>query len=125
MNLVPVLRDGADPTRMRVAATAGEGGGATLGHLPMGLHLPSRALLGLRPEHVVPCAAEVAIAEVEVRAVEALGADAIAYGMLGGQPVVVRLDSQLPVRAGDRLPVTATAAHLHFFDMDSGKRIET
>ena len=59
-----------------------------------------------------------------MRVVEALGADSFAYGALGGQPVVVRLDSQLKVRAGDRLPITSSADHLHFFDTDSGKRIE-
>jgi len=37
---------------------------------------------------------------------------------------VVRLDSQMPVRAGDRLPIASSAEHLHFFDIDSGKRFE-
>jgi sn-glycerol 3-phosphate transport system ATP-binding protein len=103
-----------------------EGGAsdATLGHLPMGLHLPSEALLGLRPEHIEPCAAQDAIAEVDVRVVEALGADSFAYGSLGGQPIVVRLDSHARVRAGDKLPVTSSPDHLHFFDAQSGKRIE-
>ncbi|RZT41873.1 sn-glycerol-3-phosphate import ATP-binding protein UgpC [Cupriavidus agavae] len=121
MNLVPVVRSGA---QMRVVPKDGQGGEATLGHLPMGLHLPEQALLGLRPEHVEPCAAHDAIAEVEVRVVEALGADSYAYGTLGGQPIVVRLDSHMPVRAGDKLPITASADHLHFFDTQSGKRIE-
>ncbi len=81
-------------------------------------------MLGLRPEHIEPCAAHEAIAEIDVRLVEALGADSFAYGALGGQPVVVRLDSNMQVRGGDRLPITASAEHLHFFDTDSGKRIE-
>ncbi|MHA7680895.1 sn-glycerol-3-phosphate import ATP-binding protein UgpC [Cupriavidus sp. PET2-C1] len=127
MNLVPVARTngGQGEAQMRVEQKPGaQGAPATLGHLPMGLHLPERALLGLRPEHIEPCAAHEAIAEIEVRLVEALGADSFAYGTLGGQPVVVRLDSNMPVRGGDRLPITATAEHLHFFDTDSGKRIE-
>ncbi|WP_149135735.1 sn-glycerol-3-phosphate import ATP-binding protein UgpC [Cupriavidus campinensis] len=131
MNLVPVVRTNAaqGEAQMRVvpkANGAGEGQGApaTLGHLPMGLHLPEQALMGLRPEHIEPCAAHDAIAHVDVRVVEALGADSFAYGSLGGQPFVVRLDSHMPVRAGDRLPVTASADHLHFFDTTSGKRID-
>jgi len=125
MNLVPVARDGANgEARMKVQAQQGGAPGTSLGHLPMGLHLPERALLGLRPEHIEPCAAHEAIAEVDVRAVEALGADSFAYGTLGGQQVVVRLDSQMPVRAGDRLPIASSAEHLHFFDIDSGKRFE-
>ena len=130
MNLVPVTRDGAGQgaaggdTQMRVVPKEGQASTATLGHLPMGLHLPAQALMGLRPEHIEPCAANDAIAEVDVRVVEALGADSFAYGALGGQPLVVRLDSQMHVRAGDKLPITASAEHLHFFDAQSGKRIE-
>ena len=59
-----------------------------------------------------------------MRVVEALGADSFAYGSLGGQAVVVRLDSHARVRAGDRLPVTSSAEHLNFFSPDTGKRIE-
>ena len=126
MNLVPVVRNGAGQggAQMRVVPREGQAESATLGHLPMGLHLPEQALMGLRPEHIEPCATHEAIAEVDVRVVEALGADSFAYGSLGGQPVVVRLDSHMPVRAGDRLPITASADHLHFFDMQHGRRIE-
>lgn len=125
MNLVPVVRNGdAGGAQMRVVGKEGNANGATLGHLPMGLHLPAEALLGLRPEHIEPCASHDAIAEVDVRVVEALGADSFAYGSLGGQPIVVRLDSHARVQAGDRLPVTSSADHLHFFDAQSGKRIE-
>ncbi|PLP97336.1 sn-glycerol-3-phosphate import ATP-binding protein UgpC [Cupriavidus pauculus] len=130
MNLVPVARNGAGQgtnggeAQMRVVQKEGHTGTATLGHLPMGLHLPEQALMGLRPEHIEPCATHEAIAEVDVRVVEALGADSFAYGTLGGQSIVVRLDSHMPVRAGDKLPITASADHLHFFDMQDGKRIE-
>ncbi|WP_454736265.1 sn-glycerol-3-phosphate import ATP-binding protein UgpC [Cupriavidus necator] len=127
MNLIPVVRNAAGDSsaQMRVVAKEGvDAATATLGHLPMGLHLPEQALLGLRPEHIEPCAAHEAIAEVDVRVVEALGADSFAYGSLGGQPVVVRLESHARVRAGDKLPVTSSADHLHFFAPDTGKRIE-
>lgn len=130
MNLIPVERNNntQGPATMRV--TTGEKGGeapawpATLGQLPMGLHLPEAALLGLRPEHIEPCSDAQAIAHVDVRVVEALGADSYAYGALGGQPVVVRLDSHMKISAGDRLPITASADHLHFFDPQSGRRID-
>lgn len=130
MNLIPVTRNDlvagsvGPQAQMRVLGADGQATDATLGHLPMGLHLPEQALLGLRPEHVEPCAAEVAIAHIDVRVVEALGADSYAYGLLGGQQVVARLDSHAHVRAGERLPVTASAEHLHFFDRETGKRIE-
>ncbi len=130
MNLIPVVRNEAgqgtvpSDAPMRVLGPDGQPSDATLGHLPMGLHLPQQALLGLRPEHLEPCAAHEAIAQIDVRVVEALGADSFAYGTLGGQQVVVRLDGHMGVQAGEKLPVTASSDHLHFFDHASGKRIE-
>ncbi|MGE1003545.1 sn-glycerol-3-phosphate import ATP-binding protein UgpC [Ralstonia pseudosolanacearum] len=124
MNLVPVSRHAGEGAQIRVDGAQACDAPATLGHLPMGLHLPEHALMGLRPEHIEPCAADRAIAFVEVRLVEALGADAFAYGALAGHPVVVRLDPHASVKAGDRLPITASADHLHWFDPQTTRRIE-
>ncbi|AXV73825.1 sn-glycerol-3-phosphate ABC transporter ATP-binding protein UgpC [Ralstonia solanacearum] len=124
MNLVPVSRHAGEGAQIRVDGAQAGDAPATLGHLPMGLHLPEHALMGLRPEHIEPCAADRAIAFVEVRLVEALGADAFAYGALAGHPVVVRLDPHASVKAGDRLPITAAADHLHWFDPQTTRRIE-
>ena len=82
------------------------------------------ALMGLRPEHIEPCTADQAIAHVDVRVVEALGADAFAYGALAGHPIVVRLEPHANVKAGDKLPITASADHLHWFDPQTTRRIE-
>lgn len=124
MNLVPVSRHAGEGAQIRVDGAQADDAPATLGHLPMGLHLPAHALMGLRPEHIEPCTADQAIAFVEVRQVEALGADAFAYGTLAGHPIVVRLDPYASVKAGDRLPVTASADHLHWFDPQTTRRIE-
>ncbi|AXW62301.1 sn-glycerol-3-phosphate ABC transporter ATP-binding protein UgpC [Ralstonia solanacearum] len=124
MNLVPVSRQAGEGVQIRVDGAKVGDAPATLGHLPMGLHLPGHALMGLRPEHIKPCATDQAIAFVEVRLVEALGADAFAYGALAGHPIVVRLDPHASVKAGDRLPVTASADHLHWFDPQTTRRIE-
>ncbi|MGH1508014.1 sn-glycerol-3-phosphate import ATP-binding protein UgpC [Ralstonia solanacearum] len=124
MNLVPVSRHAGEGAQIRVDGAQADDAPATLGHLPMGLHLPAHALMGLRPEHIEPCTADQAIAFVEVRQVEALGADAFAYGTLAGHPIVVRLDPHASVKAGDRLPVTASADHLHWFDPQTTRRIE-
>ncbi|MEF9386334.1 sn-glycerol-3-phosphate import ATP-binding protein UgpC [Ralstonia solanacearum species complex bacterium KE056] len=124
MNLVPVSRHAGEGAQIRVDGAQADDAPATLGHLPMGLHLPEHALMGLRPEHIEPCAADQAIALVEVRLVETLGADAFAYGALAGHPVVVRMDPHASVKAGDRLPITASADHLHWFDPQTTRRIE-
>lgn len=124
MNLVPVSRQAGEGAQIRVDGARAGDAPATLGHLPMGLHLPEHALMGLRPEHIEPCAADQAIAFVEVRLVETLGADAFAYGALAGHPVVVRMDPHASVKAGDRLHITASANHLHWFDPQTTRRIE-
>ena len=124
MNLVPVSRNAGGDTQIRVDGAKEIDAAATLGHLPMGLHLPERALMGLRPEHIEPCSADEAIAFIDVRVVEALGADAFAYGALAGHPVVVRLEPHASVKAGDKLPITASAEHLHWFDPQTTRRIE-
>ena len=124
MNLVPVSRNAGGDTQIRVDGAKESDAAATLGHLPMGLHLPERALMGLRPEHIEPCSADEAIAFIDVRVVEALGADAFAYGALAGHPVVVRLEPHASVKAGDKLPITASAEHLHWFDPQTTRRIE-
>jgi len=124
MNLVPVSRNAGGGTQIRVDGAKEGDTPATLGHLPMGLHLPEHALMGLRPEHIEPCSADQAIALIDVRVVEALGADAFAYGALAGHPVVVRLEPHASVKAGDKLPITAAAEHLHWFDPQTTRRIE-
>jgi len=124
MNLVPVSRNAGGGTQIRVDGAKESDAAATLGHLPMGLHLPERALMGLRPEHIESCSADEAIAFIDVRVVEALGADAFAYGALAGHPVVVRLEPHASVKAGDKLPITASAEHLHWFDPQTTRRIE-
>lgn len=124
MNLVPVSRQAGGGPQIRVDGAKEGVACATLGHLPMGLHLPEQALMGLRPEHIEPCAPDQAIAFIDVRVVEALGADAFAYGSLAGHPIVVRLEPHARVQGGDRLPVTASAEHLHWFDPHTTRRIE-
>ena len=61
---------------------------------------------------------------VDVHVVENLGADAFAYGVIGGQPMVVRFPGGHPVKAGDRLAVRAAEEHTHLFHAETGKRIE-
>ena len=124
MNLVPVSRQAGEGAQIRVDGAKEGNESASLGHLPMGLHLPEHALMGLRPEHIEPCTADQAIAHVDVRVVEALGADAFAYGALAGHPIVVRLEPHANVKAGDKLPITASADHLHWFDPQTTRRIE-
>jgi sn-glycerol 3-phosphate transport system ATP-binding protein len=110
MNLVKGLADGA---ALRLD-----------GHtLPLPAAAPSSGeiVLGVRPEHlrVEPGGAW----RVGVDTVEMLGAERLIHGQLAGQPVTVRLDSTEPApHAGDTLPVTLAAEHLHWFDAATQRR---
>ena len=80
--------------------------------------------LGLRPEHCELAASGGAFS-LKVDLVEALGADTLAHGRIGGggPELTVRLPGSLPVAEGDALPLKISADHLHLFDPETGARI--
>ena len=83
-------------------------------------------LLGVRPEHLEPCAASAAMLTIDVDLVEPLGADIIVYGHIGdgeSARVAARLPADAKVEAG-KLPVRYAPANLHWFDPQSGRRID-
>jgi sn-glycerol 3-phosphate transport system ATP-binding protein len=80
-------------------------------------------LLGVRPEHLEPCAASAAIVTAEVDLVEPLGADTLAHGHVDGTRVIVRLPASTPVTEGP-LPLCFAPANRHYFDAASGARVE-
>jgi len=102
-----------------------------IGSPPMNLVAAQRdgreVLLGVRPEHLEPCAQGEAMMTVDVDLIEPLGSDTLVYGHLGangaGARVAVRLHQSVDARAG-HLPVRYDPAQLHWFDPASGKRIE-
>jgi sn-glycerol 3-phosphate transport system ATP-binding protein len=105
-----------------------------IGSPPMNLIPQSGAhsgkLLGIRPEHLEPCAAADAMLTIEVDLIEPLGADTLVYGHIGtadgdgaGTRVAARLPADATAAAG-RLPVRYAQANVHWFDAQSGKRIE-
>jgi sn-glycerol 3-phosphate transport system ATP-binding protein len=83
-------------------------------------------LLGVRPEHLEPCAESEAMLKVDVDLIEPLGSDTLVYGHLGengaGARVAVRLHESVDARAG-RLAVRYPPERTHYFDKASGKRI--
>src|SRR5215468_3565686 len=98
-----------------------------IGSPPMNL-IPSKVggrdlLLGVRPEHLEPCAASEAILTAEVDLVEPLGADTLAHGRVDGTRVVARLPASTHVGEGP-LPLCFAPANRHYFDAGTGARVE-
>jgi sn-glycerol 3-phosphate transport system ATP-binding protein len=102
-----------------------------IGSPPMNL-IPERrggreVLLGVRPEHLAPCAPGDAKLTVDIDLIEPLGSDTLVYGHLAangsGARVAVRLHQSVDARTG-HLPVRYDVAQAHYFDPATGLRIE-
>ncbi len=116
MNLVRG-RVSADGRRLEV-----EGGAqVTLAGAPQAV-LGREAVLGLRPEHLRPCAANEADLVLEITLVEPLGADTLVHGKAGTQSLVARLAASAMPSGG--LPLKIDAGQTHWFDAVSGVRID-
>src|SRR5262245_29524594 len=97
-----------------------------IGSPPMNLIPRAGKILGVRPEHLEPCAAADAMLTIDVDLVEPLGADTLVYGHVGGNAAEARVVVRLPAAASvpqGTLPLRYTPANTHWFDASSGKRI--
>jgi len=97
-----------------------------IGSPPMNLIPRDGRLLGVRPEHLEPCADSEATIIMDVKLVEPLGADTLAYGQVAGSDgarVAARLPATSRVQAG-KLALRYDPANVHWFDSANGKRIE-
>ncbi len=79
--------------------------------------------VGVRPEHMH--VNDAGTLDVLVDLVEALGADTLVHGRIGGSGglMTLRLPGNARVAAGDRLPVGIAPDDLHVFDSESGARL--
>jgi multiple sugar transport system ATP-binding protein len=87
-----------------------------------------KVIVGVRPEHVLlDWEAEEgpeADLDVVVDTVESMGHEQHVTFSAGDTTVVARLDAGRSLREGERLRLRIDRAHMHFFDPDSGQRIE-
>jgi len=86
-------------------------------------------LLGIRPEHLEPCAEKDAMLVAEIDLIEPLGADTLVYGHLGAPGaksgearIAARMHSSMDTRAG-KLPLRYDPARVHYFDPETGARL--
>ena len=83
-----------------------------------------KVLFGVRPEHLEPCAEAVALLMPEIDLIEPLGADTLVYGHLEqGVRIAARMHASAPARTG-RLALRYRPADAHYFDPESGARID-
>ena len=98
-----------------------------IGSPPMNLIPQERegrpVLFGIRPEHLEPCSEQDAMLVVEVDLIEPLGADTLVYGRVPGGRLAARLHAGADARIG-RLPLRYDPAQVHWFDPQSGRRLD-
>jgi len=102
-----------------------------IGSPPMNLIPKDGKLLGVRPEHMEPCAESEAMLSIDVDLIEPLGADIIVYGhegKPGGDKSTARVAARLPADAkaqAGKLALRYAPQNMHWFDPASGKRLES
>jgi multiple sugar transport system ATP-binding protein len=83
----------------------------------------SAAVLGVRPEDLVPRGDGPPLGAVVLDVVEHKGHETIAHFALAGGQHMVRLPAGAAVNPGDRLPLAIRPGAFHLFAADSGRRL--
>ncbi|WP_367065997.1 sn-glycerol-3-phosphate ABC transporter ATP-binding protein UgpC [Oryzisolibacter sp. LB2S] len=79
-------------------------------------------ILGIRPEHID--LVDAGGWQFQVETVELLGAERLLYGKVGGEDVTVRVEEGRPYpRAGEATQILPREDRLHWFNLETGKRI--
>lgn len=90
-----------------------------------GADSPRAVVLGVRPEHLRPVAADHpgSVLQGRVDVVENLGSEEVAECAMGAARLAVRGPRPLGLRPGDEVTVSADPAAFHLFDRSSGRRL--
>lgn len=86
----------------------------------------TRAVLGVRPEHVLVGEAangQPVAFDAEIEIIEPMGSDTIAWTTLGGQSFTFRADSEVPLAVGQTIRLGFDPARASLFFAESGERI--
>ncbi|WP_309082762.1 ABC transporter ATP-binding protein [Chelativorans sp.] len=87
---------------------------------------PGGATFGIRPEHIFlgrAAAEEPFTAEVDVEVIEPMGADTLVWSKLDGHELRFRVDGQVPIRTGERVPIGFDPARASIFDAETEMRL--
>lgn len=83
-----------------------------------------RSTVGVRPEHLQPAVAGQAGFAARIEVIEPVGNEIFVNLSLGEQPLVMRVSPRALPAVGDNIEVAVDAAALHFFDPETGLRLE-
>jgi sn-glycerol 3-phosphate transport system ATP-binding protein len=116
------------PAMNFLAGTAEPGGRVTLngggaiaaaGNLATG----RKVTVGIRPEHLTPCAPSAATLVGSVEVIEALGADTLLHVAVAGGSIIARLPHGAPATVGEPIALAAAPGRVYLFDADTGGRL--
>jgi multiple sugar transport system ATP-binding protein len=86
----------------------------------------AKAVLGVRPEHIVLGDAAKAMpftTQVEVEIVEPMGSDTLAWTKIAGHQVTFRCDSDVPIKVGQKLTIGFDPARGSIFSAETTDRL--
>ena len=95
------------------------------GRVDLGAPVPARdgVVVGVRPEHMIPCDAAGAAFGGEVEMVEALGADTLVHLNCGGTPMIARMPHGGHPQIGDSAHFRPAPGRAYLFDAAGGARL--
>jgi multiple sugar transport system ATP-binding protein len=117
------LTGGATPTFKSTDGTAIPVANYSFATQPTGT---TKAVLGIRPEHIVVGDAVAAMpytTDVEIEIVEPMGSDTLAYTTFAGKTLTFRADSDVDLRAGQTIRVGFDPGRGSIFDAGTSDRI--
>jgi multiple sugar transport system ATP-binding protein len=97
--------------------------GAAAGRLDVGPIPSGPAVLGVRPEDLLPRGEGLALGTVVLDVVEHMGHETIAHFSLAGGQHMVRLPTAAAVASGDQMPLAIRPGAFHIFAADDGRRL--
>ena len=93
--------------------------------VPENLEKDSKLTIGFRPENLFLTEEENAIFSGEITHIETIGRDTLIRIKNGSHTIRALIDSEAIVNKGDFCNVGIKAENIHYFDIDSGKRVTT
>ena len=105
------------------SVTLSEGQTVPVSGADLGAYAGCEVTVGIRPEHLIAADAGDERLTVKIDLVEALGADTLLYGEVGGKQVVARAPHDVRTRTGEVVHWALAPGKVHVFDPTSGLRI--